>query len=184
MAEWRQDALCRADPDPDVFYPDPSDQSRALDAKALCVVCPVRRACAEDAADRHERFGIHGGFRTDDPDEWERLHVYIGRPVPPRRTPEQQAVRCSQCGTEFVAREPDVDQCGPCKRGLVPAEPSIARVRELRDAGWKFGEIAAAAGVSYSTVQSLPRPGREWVSADAEKRILSIEVAPEQAGAA
>ncbi|MCC3311486.1 WhiB family transcriptional regulator [Nocardia africana] len=183
MADWQLQALCRADPEPETFYPEPSNKRRVLDAKALCVVCPVRRDCAEDAADRLERFGIHGGFLTDDPGEWERLHTYIGRPVPPKRRTAPHAVVCSQCGTEFVARVPALTKCGPCTQGLVPAGPTVARVKQLRDAGWTFAQIASAAScMNTGTVAGLLRPDRKWVTPTTAERVLAIEVTPDQTG--
>ncbi|MBF5002379.1 WhiB family transcriptional regulator [Nocardia sp. BSTN01] len=183
MADWKAQALCGSDPDPDVFYPDPSDRARILEAKALCVVCPVRRACGDAAADGHERHGIHGGYLADDPDEWAQLHSFLGRPAPARKRATPKPAVCSQCGREFVPRVPEATKCSPCNQGLVAAGPTIARVKALRDADWTFAAISQASGVSYTAVQSVLKPGRGRVAADTEQRILAVEVAPEQTGA-
>lgn len=55
---WRQRAACRG-VDPDIFYP-VSDED-ALDAKAICGICPVRQACLEWALTNRERDGVWGG---------------------------------------------------------------------------------------------------------------------------
>jgi len=55
---WRQYARCLG-ADPDVFYPgadDPADE-----AKAICMICPVREPCLEYAITAREKDGIWGG---------------------------------------------------------------------------------------------------------------------------
>lgn len=55
---WRQKAACRG-VDPDIFYP-VSDED-AEEAKAICMQCPVQRACLEWALGNREREGVWGG---------------------------------------------------------------------------------------------------------------------------
>jgi WhiB family redox-sensing transcriptional regulator len=55
---WRQRAACRG-ADPDIFYP-VSDEE-AEDAKAICALCPVQRACLEWALNNRESDGVWGG---------------------------------------------------------------------------------------------------------------------------
>jgi WhiB family redox-sensing transcriptional regulator len=45
--------------DPDLFFAEsPADVERA---KALCLDCPLRRSCLEDALARREPWGVWGG---------------------------------------------------------------------------------------------------------------------------
>lgn len=55
---WRQKAACRG-VDPDIFYP-VSDEE-ALDAKAICGMCPVQELCLEWALSTREKEGVWGG---------------------------------------------------------------------------------------------------------------------------
>lgn len=56
---WQDEALC-AQVDGEIFYPEKGGST--LDAKRVCMACPVREPCLEYALDRDERFGIWGGY--------------------------------------------------------------------------------------------------------------------------
>ena len=47
--------------DPEIFFPDPEDDSDALTAKLVCAECHVREACLEHALAVREKDGIWGG---------------------------------------------------------------------------------------------------------------------------
>ena len=55
---WRQQSACRG-VDPDVFYP--VSEEEAVEAKAICAVCPVREPCLDYALTNREREGVWGG---------------------------------------------------------------------------------------------------------------------------
>jgi WhiB family redox-sensing transcriptional regulator len=57
---WRRQAACRG-LDVEVFYPVTEDEADAAEAKAVCVLCPVRQACLEHALAHREREGVWGG---------------------------------------------------------------------------------------------------------------------------
>ena len=57
-ATWRKRSACRGI-DPDVFFPVTDEE--AEEAKAICVMCPVRQACLEHALANREREGVWGG---------------------------------------------------------------------------------------------------------------------------
>jgi WhiB family redox-sensing transcriptional regulator len=57
--DWHESALC-AQTDPDAFYPEKGDSAR--DSKRVCLGCPVRKECLEDALRRQEQWGIWGGL--------------------------------------------------------------------------------------------------------------------------
>lgn len=78
--EWSDRGLCRYE-DGDLWFPDGTTNMYALaqtaEAKRICGLCPVRRACLDDVMEREggtkptSRFGIRGAL---DPDERYRLH--------------------------------------------------------------------------------------------------------------
>ncbi len=68
--EWQYDGACR-ETDPETFFsPDaergPRRRRREAAAKALCAVCPVRRACLEHALSVREPYGVWGGLNINE----------------------------------------------------------------------------------------------------------------------
>lgn len=57
--EWQDDALC-AQTDPEAFYPEKGGSTR--EAKRVCLACPVRDECLQDALERNDQHGIWGGL--------------------------------------------------------------------------------------------------------------------------
>lgn len=57
--DWQDLGLC-AQADPEAFYPEKGGST--LDAKRVCMACPVRVECLEYALENDERFGIWGGL--------------------------------------------------------------------------------------------------------------------------
>jgi WhiB family redox-sensing transcriptional regulator len=57
--KWHRDALC-AQVGGDLWFPDHGDNGH--EAKLICLTCPVRAACLQDALDTGERHGIRGGL--------------------------------------------------------------------------------------------------------------------------
>lgn len=55
---WTADALC-AQVDMDGFFPEKGGSTRQ--AKAVCLMCPVREVCLEYALDNRVQHGIWGG---------------------------------------------------------------------------------------------------------------------------
>lgn len=87
--DWYRDAVC-AQTDPEAFYPEKGGSTR--EAKRVCMFCPVREACLQDAFDREESFGVWGGLS---PGERHRLRFpkpsRLGKPRVDL-TPEQEQV--------------------------------------------------------------------------------------------
>jgi WhiB family redox-sensing transcriptional regulator len=52
-------ALC-AQTDPEIFFPEKGGSTVA--AKKVCMRCPERVDCLEDALETRERFGVRGGL--------------------------------------------------------------------------------------------------------------------------
>ncbi len=63
-ATWQARAACLTWPDPDDFFPDPSDTSP--DVLLVCRSCPVMRQCAQTALGNRERHGVWGGMTEAD----------------------------------------------------------------------------------------------------------------------
>ena len=68
--EWQYEGACR-ETDPETFFsPDsergPRRRDREAAAKALCAVCPVRRACLEHALQVREPYGVWGGLNINE----------------------------------------------------------------------------------------------------------------------
>jgi WhiB family redox-sensing transcriptional regulator len=57
---WREVGACKG-LEPEVFYPDPDDETEAAVAKAVCTTCSVRVACLEYALNHREKEGVWGG---------------------------------------------------------------------------------------------------------------------------
>ncbi|KJL45594.1 hypothetical protein [Microbacterium trichothecenolyticum] len=69
------------------------------------------------------------------------------------------------------------------KRGLVPAGPTIAKVKALQAAGWTLDQIAEAAGTRASQTKSLIYRPAVKVFPDTEAAYLAIRgVKPEKTG--
>jgi WhiB family redox-sensing transcriptional regulator len=58
---WRDDAAC-ATVDYDVFFPPDDEANEAIEAKAVCAVCPVRDECLEYALATNQTEGVWGGL--------------------------------------------------------------------------------------------------------------------------
>lgn len=80
---WRDDAECRADPD--AWYTEGQNSRPALAAKRICLDCPVRRECAENAVASDESWGIRAGYHTHYWSDWLALHAYLEVPAPTRK---------------------------------------------------------------------------------------------------
>ena len=57
---WREMGACKG-LEPEVFYPDPDNESEAEIAKEVCESCAVRVACLEFALANREKEGVWGG---------------------------------------------------------------------------------------------------------------------------
>lgn len=72
---WQDHGACQG-LDPDLFFPDDTDQDAIAAAKAICAACPVRAECLDHALAHRERHGIWGGLT-------ERERRPLRRPIPP-----------------------------------------------------------------------------------------------------
>jgi len=60
---WMDGALC-AQSDPEAWFPNPGEHSRA--AKAICDDCPIRERCLEYALAEDLRWGVWGGLTASE----------------------------------------------------------------------------------------------------------------------
>lgn len=61
---WRKFATCRTE-DPEGFFSTPTEIVEIKNAKSICAVCPVRRACLVESFDFSEA-GVWGGASEDE----------------------------------------------------------------------------------------------------------------------
>nr|WP_306418029.1 WhiB family transcriptional regulator [Mycolicibacterium fortuitum] len=90
---WQAKGACRKCKTPDDWFPDKEAPPwKTIDARALCVGCPVRDQCLQYAMDNPREQGIWGGLT-----EKERAGLRSGRPV-------KAFAKCKECSAEFVKR--------------------------------------------------------------------------------
>lgn len=135
---WRDRAAC-AGMDTDDFYPEYAGKGRP-EALDICDACPVRIACAQDAVECGDYWGIRGGV------------------VIPSAT--GRARREGVAKLESVAAGKRVAPAVPAltpatKRRLTEAEISI--IVHLRSKGWTHRAIADHVGVHRNSVDNLIR---------------------------
>jgi WhiB family redox-sensing transcriptional regulator len=67
---WQQSGACRDLPSEMFFHPEgergPRRRSRENKALAVCAICPVIKACRDQALKIQEPYGIWGGLTEDD----------------------------------------------------------------------------------------------------------------------
>ncbi len=119
MAErlaWQDYALCRYE-DPETWFPTQGGDS--VEAKAICLACPVMEACRAYALDNHETHGVWGATSVAErQDMWHDVPVKIsdgkGGPKCQRLTETQQTevlkLLDQGCGVKSLAREYGVGQ--------------------------------------------------------------------------
>ena len=93
LGHWREDAACKGHPDPEAFFPDPSDRAAADYVIArVCAGCPVQRECLDEAKaiKPAHRIGIWGGVQ---------LNLRTGCKRPPRdfTHAEMRAANAAYC---------------------------------------------------------------------------------------
>lgn len=68
-ADWRDAALCRSHPDPELWFPKGTDavsMANEEEAKRTCRRCPVMETCAQWAIETREDSGVWGGLSEHD----------------------------------------------------------------------------------------------------------------------
>lgn len=175
MSEWKLNAACRAHHSPEWWFPDKVDDN-AIDAKSVCVVCPVRRECGEQALAQGEKWAVMGGYRCSVESDRAALRRWLGKTALLTRV-------CTGCNTEFETWQRH-KRCPSC-RGLVSIEPAQAHLRELHDIGLTYVAISAMSGVPIGTVLKLANghPQYEWRHCQRQiaDKILAVQIPGEEA---
>ncbi|WP_239481412.1 WhiB family transcriptional regulator [Streptomyces sp. CS014] len=86
-ADWRDAALCRSHPDPEMWFPKGTDavsMANEQEAKAVCAGCPALAACRAWAIETRENSGVWGGLS-----EHERASLRRHGRIQRKRTPLQ-----------------------------------------------------------------------------------------------
>jgi WhiB family redox-sensing transcriptional regulator len=156
--DWRDEAAC-LDHDAELFFPigttGPAVRQIAA-AVAVCTPCPVRAQCLRYALDNREEHGVWGGLGEDD-----------------RRSFKRRLDRARAAAERAGQPAPDpTTEPGP---HLLDAAPVRDIIRDRRDHGWSFMEIARRLEVSESTARALAADERTFVTqrvADAAKALL------------
>ena len=65
MSDWRDRGACAGHPDPELWFPAPTDRGRVLAAVAICRSCPVQNECATEAIRERLDEGIWGALTED-----------------------------------------------------------------------------------------------------------------------
>lgn len=103
--DWVAGAACATSGvEPPAWYAKKNTPAREA-AVMVCLSCPVRYECLEDALDRQERWGIWGGF-----DETERRNLLGFRSWPRRFRPAEHGT-AARYRAELRA---GVTPCEPC----------------------------------------------------------------------
>lgn len=161
---WRDRAACR-DHDPELWFPFPSQTSTG--ARAICVDCPVRRACGAEALSTGENYGIRAGFSMRD--ERAALRAFL----------DVVSGLCDTCGREMHVKI-NLRTCAECRRvarGEAGDHEAVrAHIAFLREvAGMTIRDIANGAGTARATVRDIGTGARTAITADTAARILGVE---------
>ncbi|MGV9666968.1 WhiB family transcriptional regulator [Nocardia niigatensis] len=173
IPDWRHSAACKGHPNPEIWFTTRPDDADALEAKAICAGCPVLRDCGTEAVRKRERFGIVGGFHTEDELDWKQLVESVGvSDTRPRTRVYQWRTFTCECGREVRTKSPR-NRCHPCSADLVEVGPVYAHVNRLRQiGGMTLREIAEASGLKKNTISHLAR--QEWISRKNSELLLAV----------
>lgn len=137
---WVKRAECRT-LDVEIFFPMDSDLAGQVDAKRICLRCPVQRECLDDAMRDNLKFGIWGGLT---PKERRSLRLRQGRAdrIEERPEPAVTEKTCPVChalwpaeafGRDSTTKDGLYWSCKKC------ASAAARRRRRLRA---KVGDLA------------------------------------------
>jgi len=61
----RTNAACR-NHDPDLWFPDEETEDSTIEAKVICLGCPIHNDCQQYALDTEQPAGVWGGLDTEE----------------------------------------------------------------------------------------------------------------------
>lgn len=119
--QWQARAACRGE-NPELFFPDPSDEHTRARAQTICATCPVRSECSNHA----QPFGVWAGdYYHPEHGRKPRRHTTTGRP------PGRPAT--APCGTPAAYdrhRRNNEPPCGPCIKANSQAAMNRRKARK------------------------------------------------------
>ena len=112
--DWREQAECKDDPIPDLWFVPPGDRHGIAAAKAICRRCPVAAECLAEAMADPSIVGVWGGTGEN-----ERAKLRGAMPRPPKD------IQHGTPGGHRTHRARGEESCGPCT--------AAARAQNTRD---------------------------------------------------
>ena len=112
--DWREQAECKDDPIPDLWFVPPGDRHGIAAAKAICHRCPVAAECLAEALADPSIVGVWGGTS-----EAERAKLRVAMPRQPKD------IQHGTPGGHRTHRVRGEESCGPCT--------AAARAQNARD---------------------------------------------------
>ena len=101
--DWREQAECKDDPTPDLWFVPPGDRHGIAAAKEFCHRCPVAAECLAEAMSNPSIVGVWGGTTEN-----QRAKL---RPAMPRQPKD---IRHGTPGGHRTHRARGEESCGPC----------------------------------------------------------------------
>lgn len=127
--DWREQAECKDDPIPDLWFVPPGDRHGIAAAKAICHRCPVAAKCLAEAMADPSIVGVWGGTS-----EVERAKLRVAMPRQPKDI---------QHGTPGGARTHRKRGEEPCDRCTAAAKASNARYQQRKTAKRRYERAAS-----------------------------------------
>lgn len=101
--DWREQAECKDDPIPDLWFVPPGDRHGIAAAKAICRRCPVAAECLAEAMANPSIVGVWGGTTEN-----QRAKLRAAMPRQPKD------IQHGTPGGHRTHRARGEDSCGPC----------------------------------------------------------------------
>lgn len=127
--DWREQAACKDDPTPDLWFVPPGDRHGIAAAKAICRRCPVAAECLAEAMADPSIVGVWGGTS-----EVERAKLRVTMPRQPKD------IRHGTPGGHRTHRARGEESCGPC---TAAAKAQNARDNQRRTAKRRYERARA-----------------------------------------
>ena len=118
--DWREQAACKDDPTPDLWFVAPSDRHGIAAAKAVCTRCPVAAECLAEAMANPSIVGVWGGTTEN-----QRAKLRAAMPRQPKD------IQHGTPGGHRTHRARGEDSCGPC---TAAARAQNARYNQRKNA--------------------------------------------------
>ena len=101
--DWREQAECKDDPTPDLWFVPPDDRHGIAAAKAICRRCPVTAECLAEAMANPSIVGVWGGTTEN-----QRAKLRAAMPRQPKD------IQHGTPGGARTHRKRGEEPCGPC----------------------------------------------------------------------